>query len=126
MPLYRVTTSPDLLDEPQRRRLAHAITEVHTEVTGAPRSFVHVLYGDPMGQQLSSGPQVIVGGTIRRGRDGEQKAAIETGLRAAAAAIASVDARSVDVNLAEISASRVMEGGMLLPEPGSEEEASWG
>ena len=46
MPLYRVLNRPGLLDADQRAAFSVDVVDVHCDVTGAPRSFVHVLYAD--------------------------------------------------------------------------------
>ena len=123
MPFYLSVVRPGLLDAEQRQAFANDVVEVHCGVTGAPPSFVHVMYLD--GDQLPDGRNALVRGTIRSGRTDEQKAEITSRLAAALAAHADVPVSTVDVTTADIGASYTMEGGVLLPEPGSPEEAEW-
>ena len=67
----------------------------------------------------------VVNGTIRAGRDDDQKAEIVSGISAALAATAGVGPEAVSTSTRDIPASHTMEGGVLLPEPGSAEEAAW-
>ena len=125
MPLYRTLVRPGLLDVEQRQRFSDDVVEVHCGVTGAPPSFVHVLYVDDHDGQLDAGQNALVFGTIRHGRNGDQKAEIATRLSAALAGHAGVDVESVTTVSADIDASYTMEGGVLLPDPGSPEEEAW-
>ncbi len=125
MPLYRTLIKPGLLDLDQRKAFANDVVDVHCDVTGAPRSFVHVLYAEDDDGHLDEGQVALVFGTIRNGRTGEQKAEIASRLTTALAGHAEVDPATVTAVSIDIDASRTMEGGMLLPEPGSAEEAAW-
>lgn len=64
-------------------------------------------------------------GTIRAGRNADQKAEIATRISTALATIAGIDPETVSTMTRDIPASHTMEGGVLLPEPGSQEEAAW-
>ncbi|MEM9748487.1 MAG: tautomerase family protein [Actinomycetota bacterium] len=125
MPFYHAHVRPGLLDLAAREAFSNDVVEVHCGVTGAPPSFVHVLYVDDHDGQLDAGQNALVFGTIRHGRNGDQKAEIATRLSAALAGHAGVDVESVTTVSADIDASYTMEGGVLLPDPGSPEEEAW-
>ncbi|MDJ0770106.1 MAG: hypothetical protein QNJ12_14995 [Ilumatobacter sp.] len=125
MPFYRVSVRRDLLPESQREPFANDVVDIHCGATGAPRSFVHVLITDAAPTSLPDGQNGSISGTIRSGRTEEQKTQITTRLRQALANRAGVDAATVSAALRDIEASFTMEGGALLPEPGSAEEALW-
>ncbi len=125
MPFYHATVRPDLLTAAQRQRFAADVVEVHCDVTGAPPSFVHVLVTDDDSGQLGDGRTATIDGVIRAGRTDGQKAEIAHRLRRALAGIAAVDPDSVHTSTRDIQASYTMEGGALLPEPGSVEEQAW-
>ena len=125
MPLYRTLTRPGLLTRDQREAFANDVVDVHCEITGAPRSFVHVLYAEDDDGQLDDGQDALVFGTIRHGRNDEQKQAIATRLAAALAGHAGIEAAAVTAVSVDIDASYTMEGGKVLPNPGSAEEAAW-
>ena len=125
MPLYRTLTTPGLLTLAQREQFANDVVEVHCDVTGAPRSFVHVLYAEDDGGQLDDGQHALVFGTIRHGRNGDQKQEIADRLSAALAGHAGVDPSTIVTVSADIDASYTMEGGVILPDPGSPEEEAW-
>ena len=125
MPLYRVLTRTGLLTDEQRQAFSRQVTDVHCAVTGAPPTFVHVLYAEDHQGQLDASAAALVFGTIRHGRNDTQKHDISQGLSRALAAHAGVDDTEVIVTIDDIRASYTMEGGKLLPEPGSPEEKAW-
>ena len=125
MPLYRTLVRPGLLDLSQRQAFANDVVDVHCGVTGAPPSFVHVLYAEDDEGSLGEGQNALVFGTIRHGRTDEQRNEIATRLSEALAGHAGIEAETVTAVSVEIEASYTMEGGQLLPEPGSPEEEAW-
>lgn len=125
MPLYRALVQPGLLDRPGRKAFANDVVDIHCDITGAPRSFVHVLYAEDEDQALAEGQNALVFGTIRHGRTDEQRDEIAAQLSEALASRAGVDAETIVAVSVEVNASFTMEGGKLLPEPGSPEEEEW-
>ena len=125
MPFYHAIVRPGILAESSRMQFSSDVVDIHCGVTGAPRSFVHVLITEDTRGKLADGQNGVVSGTIRSGRTAEQKAEIVAGVCAALAARAGVDPDSVTVTSRDIQASYTMEGGALLPEPGSPEEHAW-
>lgn len=125
MPFYHAIVRPGLLSEPARQAFAGDVVDIHCGVTGAPRSFVHVLVSEDDRGKLTNGRSAEVAGTIRAGRSAEQKSEIATRVSAALADRAGVDADTVHTTSRNIDASYTMEGGVLLPEPGSPEEDAW-
>lgn len=125
MPFYHALVRPRLLSEAQRQQFARDVVEVHCDVTGAPPSFVHALVSEDERGQLPAGKAAVLNGTIRAGRTDAQKAEIASRLSEALAATAGVPLEEVSTSTRDIQASYTMEGGALLPEPGSPEEAAW-
>ena len=125
MPFYHALVRPDLLDLAGRQRFAEQVVEVHCDVTGAPPSFVHALVTEDDQNQLADDQAAAINGVIRAGRTDAQKAEIATRLSQALAETAAVDPASVQAATRDIQASYTMEGGALLPEPGSPEEQAW-
>ena len=126
MPFYQTTVRPNLTTEDQRRQFAAAVVEVHCDVTGAPPSFVHALVVDDPGSRLETNEAASIHGVIRAGRTDAQKAEIVERLRTALAEIVNLPVDQISASTRDIEASFTMEGGVLLPEPGSPEEAAWG
>ena len=125
MPFYHAIVKPELLSEPERQAFANDVVRVHCGATGAPPSFVHVLVTDDQHGRLGGDLAAQINGTIRAGRTEDQKAEIIDGLCQAMAERAGVAADSVAARTRDIEASFTMEGGQLLPEPGSAEEEAW-
>jgi phenylpyruvate tautomerase PptA (4-oxalocrotonate tautomerase family) len=67
MPLYRCTSSQGVLNDTQRAALAHAFTDIHCDLTGAPRTFVHVQFLHRPAQHGAMHFELHAG--IRAGRD---------------------------------------------------------
>lgn len=123
MPFYRTNIRPGLLELDARAGFSQDVVDVHCGVTGAPPSFVHVMYTET--DALPDGIDGQVFGTIRSGRNGDQKTEIADRLSVLLAERAGIDVAAVTVDTADIEASFTMEGGVLLPEPGSVEEEAW-
>ena len=125
MPFYHAHVRPGLLDLDAREAFSGDVVDVHCGVTGAPPSFVHLYVTEDTGGNLPDGINGAINGTIRAGRNDEQKAEIHQRMAAALAGHAGVDASTVTAATRDIQASYTMEGGVLLPEPGSPEEEAW-
>lgn len=120
MPLYRCMVPSARVPMPCRQAIAQAITKAHCDATGAPAIFVHVFFFDSPGNDDAP---VLVNGSIRAGRNAEQKSQIATQVKAAFAQLAGVPAEQTIVQLNDVPASWLMEGGRIMPEPG--EEDAW-
>ncbi len=123
MPLYRVAIPSDTLDVEQRQQFSRNVVDVHCSVTGAPPSLVHVLFTEPEDQSARSTAHIA--GSIRAGRNGDQKAAICRRLRNHLVELTELDPEEIETSLVDVGASYAMERGEVLPEPGSAEEAAW-
>ena len=44
MPLYTVTTQTGVLDAQGRSQLAARLTQLHCELSGVPRNWVHIIF----------------------------------------------------------------------------------
>ena len=125
MPFYHAIVRPEVLAPADREALSKDVTNVHCDVTGAPRTFVHVLYTVDDANRLPDDIDVLYRANIRSGRTTEQKAELTIRLQNATAERTSASASRVAIHIEETEASFVMEGGSLLPEPGSPEEEAW-
>ena len=121
MPLYRCTLKEGLSTEAQRAAIAKEVVRVHCDVTGAPATFVHAIFAEAEAAALPDGLDAFMLGSIRAGRNDEQKASIHSQL--ADFIGTTLGTPAVRVVTADVPASWVMEGGDILPEPG--EEAEW-
>ncbi|MEM7286159.1 MAG: tautomerase family protein [Actinomycetota bacterium] len=125
MPFYHALVRPGLLADDAREGFANDVVEIHCGVTGAPPSFVHVLVTEDDAGRLGEDAEASIVGTIRAGRTDEQKAEMTGRMSEALARRAGVAAADVTATTRDIEASFTMEGGQLLPEPGSPEEEEW-
>lgn len=120
MPLYTISTAA-ALPPATREAIAQMVTDVHCRHTGAPPSFVTVIFWTnvplPIGQDLN------VFGSVRAGRSHETKAGLQREMIARMSDLAGVDPERIGYSAFEIPAHKIMEGGVVLPEPG--DEAAW-
>lgn len=121
MPLYEVLTTHGALDDARRAELAAGITAIHVEETGAPASFVHVMFTEvpPAAAYTGGAPStpVVVRGQIRAGRPPEVRRAILERTSALCVAVARVPVGDVLVAVLDVPASWAMEGGRIFPDP---------
>ncbi|MEM7136054.1 MAG: tautomerase family protein [Myxococcota bacterium] len=120
MPLYQISTR-EPLNPKVKADVAMMITDVHCKHTGAPRTFVNVMFVNRV--PLSPATDLHVFGSVRGGRTLQTNDNVEEDMVAQLAALTGVDLRKIEFMIFPIPASHVMEGGVVLPEPG--EEASW-
>ncbi|MEM9610122.1 MAG: tautomerase family protein [Actinomycetota bacterium] len=125
MPFYHAVVRPDVLAVGEREALATDITDLRCEITGAPRTFVQVLFTVDDSGRLPSGVDCSYRANIRSGRTPQQTDELTTRLRDATVARTTAAPSAVVIQIQETEASFVMEGGRLLPEPGSPEEEAW-
>ena len=117
MPLYTCIADNRTPDD-KREEIALAITESHCSHTGAPAEFVHVLFNEYLGGNKKTDLRVV--GSIRAGRPPELKAKMHADIVAKVTDILSSSTGRVQLKLQEIPAEWNMEGGQVLPAPGSE------
>ena len=122
MPVYRCSAPVGSVPAEARTRIAREFTRIHSRLTGAPPSFVHVHFVD-VDQAIGDGLAFEIHGTVRAGRSGRITSQLVEQLTAAFSRIADVAPGAVVVRVDEIAASWIMEGGEVAPEPGA--EAQW-
>ncbi len=122
MPMYTVSSRAPLSVE-QRLKVAGLVTTVHCELTGAPPSFVNVVFSH--GVPLKSGLGLHVFSFVRKGRPIALNDRLVKDLADKIGAILRVSKSLIDVELCEVPASWIMEGGDILPEPGEEANCAW-
>ena len=118
MPVFNLATEKPLPTK-KRSELAMMFTHLHCENTDAPRTFVNVLFAQ--GSPIKHGYKLAVHAAVRAGRTKELNAKIEGLMVERCASILGMSPREVQFQLAEIQASWIMEGGVVLPEVGEEE-----
>ena len=118
MPLYTVSTK-DPLSDAERSGIAMMITDVHCGHTDAPRTFVQTLFSQNV--PLKQGVSLHIYASVRAGRTHETNELIKRDMIQQAAHITGFVEDGIEFALFEVPASWVMEGGVVLPEPGEEE-----
>ena len=122
MPNYRCEIPKDSIPFDKRQKIALSFTDIHCGSTGAPRSFVNVVF-EEQAETNREIPYYIDGGN-RAGRPEEVRDQLLVDLRTSFAEIAGVPMDLVGGRIIENKASWTMEGGIVLPEPG-QEGAEW-
>ena len=120
MPLYRVFTRSNELDQQTKQSVARSITDTHCGLTGAPKEFVHVFYIES--GEVEEG-YIEVLGAIRAGRSEEIVDGIILKIQNAIRTTVDISHEKIKVQLMGVQAKWVMEAGAIMPEPG--EEAEW-
>ena len=119
MPVYSITSNKTLPDH-SKRQLVDLITDTHCGMTGAPEQFVHVIFSD--GIPITGGHELYIHANVRAGRHDVTKQNLRNTLITGSATILQTAPDRIKINLMEIQAKWVMEGGFVMPEPGEEDE----
>lgn len=129
MPTYVCTSLEGNLTPEQKVQVAKEITRIHAECTGAPESFVQVLFYEVqrgnhfIGGATAQTNQIFIRGEIRAGRSDEVKRKLILDIMREASRIGGAPNANVWVYLDELPASHMVELGRVLPKPG--EEKAW-
>jgi phenylpyruvate tautomerase PptA (4-oxalocrotonate tautomerase family) len=128
VPIYRCSAPEGALTGSMKARMAEAITDAHSEETGAPRAFVRVFFHDvPRGDAYISGrldtESSMIEGSIRAGRTLETKQRLLKRISASWQNITGLSQMHLVAWLTEFDSSNSMEFGLILPHAG--EEAEW-
>ena len=121
MPLYMCNAVKGVIPEEAKRKIAADITDIHCEITGAPRTFVHVFFFEDAPQLPINGKSVFLFGSIRAGRTVAQKSSLAKRMKASIFTHAGVPVEGIIADTTDMPANWVMEGDDMLPEPGEEE-----
>lgn len=122
MPLYTISTENSIAVE-TRGQLANLIMDVHCAITGAPQTFVNVVFSENV--PIKPEAKLSILGAVRKGRTAELSMTLQQELIRQIAKHLDVADSEVDLSLFEVPAQWVMEGGEVLPEPGEEALCEW-
>jgi phenylpyruvate tautomerase PptA (4-oxalocrotonate tautomerase family) len=120
MPVYEFTAPAGAATLDHRAEIARAVTRVHTEVTGAPASYVHCSFAEaPRGSMFVSGeettaPRMI--GLIRSGRSEALRARLIHAIADAWSEITGDAKDELAIFLYEVPGANCFEHGAILPE----------
>jgi phenylpyruvate tautomerase PptA (4-oxalocrotonate tautomerase family) len=127
MPFYTCFAFSDSLSAAQKANIAEEITRIHTKLTGAPRSFVRVLFHEMQSSDIFTGgkplPCAMIRGVIRAGRSAEVKKQLLSELWTMLQDATGLEDDKLLVSIQDNPANNAMEAGEILPEP--QHEAEW-
>jgi len=120
MPLYTVMTQAGVLDDAAKADLAARLTSTHSEISGVPKNWVHVIFLDyPERSGFTAGvpaPAASLTLVIRTGRSSEYKRDLLRRLWALLQAATQAPDDQIVIGIQEVAASQAMEMGEIMPE----------
>ncbi|MCV6597492.1 MAG: hypothetical protein OIF40_10485 [Mangrovicoccus sp.] len=121
MPLYTLASKKPF-PEQTRFDIAQVITDVHCGLTGAPTEFVNVVF--MTGYHMRRGTTLGVNGNLRVGGDrtADLYDRLHKQMHEGVAKAASLELPQVLLTLIGVEPHWVVEGGMILPPPGEEDD----
>jgi phenylpyruvate tautomerase PptA (4-oxalocrotonate tautomerase family) len=126
MPIYQCWSPQRLLTDSAKAAVASEITRIHCTFTGAPASFVNVVFNpiDAGDCFVADEPasRSYINGVIRHGRDLETRQAMLKQLSQMWTDITGQPETELIVVLNEIDPANSIEAGLIVPEPGHEQE----
>lgn len=122
MPFYRCIAPAGSIRADGRRAIAREFTRIHSELTGAPSTFVHVHFVEIHPGTSSDVESYEIHGTIRAGRSADVTSQLARELTRTFSELANAEPGTVNLSLNEVPASWIMEAGEIAPEPGAEAE----
>ncbi|OUR89092.1 hypothetical protein A9Q81_22500 [Gammaproteobacteria bacterium 42_54_T18] len=130
MPIYLSTVKEGRTTEAQREKVAQCITTVHVDITKAPVQFVNTFFSEHVDQEagfsaLPPGNVIFINGNIRAGRSELAKQEMAERITQGVIDALGCTAEEIGIKFNSAPASHGMEGGQILPEPGSPEEKIW-
>ena len=120
MPYYQFTVPTGSATLQRKAEVAAAMTKVHSNVTGAPATYVQCSFVEvPPGSIFVAGepveaPRMV--GIIREGRSTEVRAKLIHGIADAWCAITGDAKKDLAIFIHEIPGANAMEDGVILPE----------
>jgi phenylpyruvate tautomerase PptA (4-oxalocrotonate tautomerase family) len=120
VPLYTVTTQTAVLDDKGRSQFASKLTQLHCELSGVPKHWVHIVFHEfPVGNGFTAGAPAATASLtvlIRTGRTAEYKRDLLKRLwQLLQAATGAADDQLV-IGIQEVPPSQAMEMGQIMPE----------
>jgi phenylpyruvate tautomerase PptA (4-oxalocrotonate tautomerase family) len=120
VPLYTVTTQAGVLDDQNRAELAVKLTQVHCEMSGVPKNWVHVVFHEfPQDRGFTGGDPAATGSLtvlIRTGRSLEYKRELLRRLWQLLQASTGAPDDQLVIGIQEVPPSQAMEMGQIMPE----------
>ncbi len=101
----------------ERHEVARAFTEVHSGTTGAPKSFVQVIFSE---DESEFAEEYYIDGGNRAGRPESLKRRLLSDIKATFSEITGVPVEKIGGRITEGRAAWSLHGGIPTPEPGEE------
>jgi phenylpyruvate tautomerase PptA (4-oxalocrotonate tautomerase family) len=126
MPIYQCWSPDGLLTGSAKATVAAEVTRIHCEFTGAPASFVNVLF-----HRVNNGECFVAGeitsrsyisGVIRHGRTLDTRQKMLRELSQMWTKVTGQPETELILVLHEIDPANSIEAGLIVPEPGHEQE----
>jgi phenylpyruvate tautomerase PptA (4-oxalocrotonate tautomerase family) len=126
MPIYTCITTAKTLADDTKAAVAAEITKIHSSITGAPSSFVHVVFQELPATNVftdaTPSQPLLITGVIRAGRADTDKMRLAADISSSSSRIAGIPEERILVNIADRPARFAVEGGRVMPEPGAEDD----
>ena len=127
MPTYVCSVPPRLLDDEQKVEIAQAISQRHSEATGAQPFFVQVQIDEtPSRQRFLGGTltndHIWIRGDIRAGRPDDVRQRLMMNIMQDISRIADIPTSSIWIYLCNLAPADMVEHGHVLPLPGQEKQ----
>lgn len=120
MPLYTVTTQAGVLSDPAKADLAAQLTALHSEVSGVPRNWVHVVFQDyAVGSGFTAGETAATAALtllIRTGRSPEYKRELLKRLWQVLQSATRAPDDQMVIGIQEVPPGQAMEMGQVMPD----------
>jgi phenylpyruvate tautomerase PptA (4-oxalocrotonate tautomerase family) len=120
MPLYTVTTQIGALGAEAKAKLAAEVTTLHSEYSGVPENWVHIVFQDyPPGSGFTAGRSSATAALtllIRSGRSAEYKRGLVMRLWELLQASTGAGDDQIVIGIQEVDSSQAMEMGKIMPE----------
>jgi phenylpyruvate tautomerase PptA (4-oxalocrotonate tautomerase family) len=120
MPLYTVTTQAGLLSSEAKATLAGEITALHSEYSGVPKNWVHIVFQDyAPGNGFTAGETAATAALtllIRTGRSPEYKSGLLKRLWELLQDATGAPDDQIVLGIQEVPPSQAMEMGQIMPD----------
>lgn len=124
MPIYICNAVSGVIPQRAKAKVAVDITDIHCEMTGTPRSAVHVFFFEDAPQLPINSKSVFLFGSIRGGGADRQKSELMERMKASIFTHTGIPFSQIIADAVEVPASWVLEGDDFLHKPGEEKEWS--
>ncbi len=120
MPLYTVTTQVGVLKPEAKAHLAAQLTTLHSEYSGVPKNWVHIVFHDyGPGSGFTAGKPAATAALtvlIRAGRSAEYKRGLLNRLWESIQTATGAPDEQIVIGIQEVPSSQAMEMAQIMPD----------